>query len=113
MRLCLHLLVYAFFLAILVLATDDGLTTQVTWDPYSLLVNGERLFLFSGEFAYERMPVPGMWADIFQKFRANGFNAVSLYFFWSYHSASRGVFDFSSGGKDIQKVIDAAADAGL
>jgi len=113
MRLCLHLLVYAFFLAVLVLATGDGLTTQVTWDPHSLLVNGERLFLFSGEFAYERMPVPEMWSDIFQKFRANGFNAVSLYFFWSYHSASRDVFDFTSGGKDIQKVIDAAAEAGL
>jgi beta-galactosidase GanA len=54
-----------------------------------------------------------MWSDIFQKFRANGFNAVSLYFFWSYHSASRDVFDFTSGGKDIQRVIDAAAEAGL
>jgi beta-galactosidase GanA len=113
MRLCSRLLIYTFFLAIFVLATDNGLTTQVTWDPYSLSVNGERLFLFSGEFAYERMPVPEMWSDIFQKFRANGFNAVSLYFFWSYHSASRDVFDFTSGGKDIQRVIDAAAEAGL
>ena len=113
MRRSLHLLVYTVFVAVLVLATDNGLTTQVTWDPYSLLVNGERLFLFSGELSYERMNVPEMWSDIFQKFRANGFNAVSLYFFWSYHSASRDVFDFSSGGKDIQKVIDAAAEAGL
>ncbi|KAI4731224.1 hypothetical protein E4T49_00989 [Aureobasidium sp. EXF-10728] len=113
MRLCLHLLISAFFVGAIVLATDNGLTTQVTWDPHSLMVNGKRLFLFSGEFAYERMPVPEMWSDIFQKFRANGFNAVSLYFFWSYHSASRDVFDFKSGGKDIQKVIDAAADAGL
>ncbi|KAI4845463.1 hypothetical protein E4T45_07704, partial [Aureobasidium sp. EXF-8846] len=113
MRLCSRLLIYSFFLAIFALATDNGLTTQVTWDPYSLLVNGERLFLFSGEFAYERMPVPEMWSDIFQKFRANGFNAVSLYFFWSYHSASRDAFDFTSGGKDIQRVIDAATEAGL
>ncbi|KAH0338386.1 glycoside hydrolase family 35 protein, partial [Aureobasidium melanogenum] len=113
MRLCFNTLIYTFLLAVLVLATDNGLTTQVTWDPYSLMVNGKRLFLFSGEFAYERMPVPEMWSDIFQKFRANGFNAVSLYFFWSYHSASRDVFDFKSGGKDIQRVIDAAAEAGL
>ncbi|KAH0389378.1 glycoside hydrolase family 35 protein, partial [Aureobasidium melanogenum] len=113
MRLCLNLLFYTFLLAVHVLATDNGLTTQVTWDPYSLMINGKRLFLFSGEFAYERMPVPEMWSDIFQKFRANGFNAVSLYFFWSYHSASRDVFDFKSGGKDIQRVIDAAAEAGL
>lgn len=113
MRLCLNLLFYTFLVIALVLATDNGLTTQVTWDPYSLMINGKRLFLFSGEFAYERMPVPEMWSDIFEKLRANGFNAVSLYFFWSYHSASRDVFDFQSGGKNIQKVIDAAAEAGL
>ncbi|KEQ98433.1 glycoside hydrolase family 35 protein [Aureobasidium subglaciale EXF-2481] len=113
MRVSLRLLVCALLLGVIVLATDNGLTTQVTWDPYSLMVNGERLFLFSGEFAYERVPVPEMWSDIFQKFKANGFNAVSMYFFWSYHSASRDVFDFETGGKNVQKVIDAAAEAGL
>jgi hypothetical protein len=33
-------------------ATDDGLTTDVTWDEYSLSVKGERVFIFSGEFHY-------------------------------------------------------------
>lgn len=32
-----------------VLATSDGLTDAVTWDPYSLIVNGERVYIFSGE----------------------------------------------------------------
>ncbi|TIA26722.1 hypothetical protein D6C81_00485 [Aureobasidium pullulans] len=113
MRISLRLLVYTFFLCALVLATDNGLTTQVTWDPYSLMVNGERLFVFSGEFAYERVPVPEMWSDIFQKFKANGFNAVSMYFFWSYHSASRDIFDLETSGKNVQAVLDAAAEAGL
>jgi hypothetical protein len=26
-------------------ATDDGLTTAVTWDQYSLTVNGSRVFI--------------------------------------------------------------------
>lgn len=77
------------------------------------MVNGERLFVFSGEFAYERVPVPEMWSDIFQKFKANGFNAVSMYFFWSYHSASRDTFDLETSGKNVQAVLDAAAEAGL
>jgi beta-galactosidase GanA len=77
------------------------------------MVNGERLFVFSGEFAYERVPVPEMWSDIFQKFKANGFNAVSMYFFWSYHSASRDIFDLETSGKNVQAVLDAAAEAGL
>ncbi|KAL3424741.1 glycosyl hydrolase family 35 [Phlyctema vagabunda] len=94
-------------------ATDNGLQTDVTWDPYSITINGSRVFIFSGEFHYQRMPVPEMWPDIFQKFRANGLNAVSIYFFWSYHSASEGVFDFETSGKNVQKVLDYAKEAGL
>ncbi|KAJ5818332.1 Glycoside hydrolase family 35 [Penicillium riverlandense] len=97
----------------LVAATNDGNTTAVTWDPYSLSVNGERVYIFSGEFHYMRLPVPEMWLDVFQKLRANGFNAVSIYFFWSYHSASEGTFDFETGAHDIQRVFDYAKQAGL
>jgi hypothetical protein len=64
-------------LSSLVFATDNGKTTDVTWDKYSLSVKGERLFVFSGEFHYMRLPVPELWLDVFQKLRANGFNAVS------------------------------------
>ena len=58
-------------------ATDNGKTTDVTWDKYSLTVKGERVFVFSGEFHYQRLPVPELWLDVFQKLRSNGFNAVS------------------------------------
>jgi beta-galactosidase len=61
----------------LVSGTDNGKTTDVTWDEYSLSVKGERLFVFSGEFHYQRLPVPELWFDVFQKLRANGFNAIS------------------------------------
>lgn len=37
----------------------------------------------------------------------------SVYFFWSYHSASRDVFDFETAGKDIQRFFDLAKEAGL
>lgn len=64
-----------------VLATDNGKTTDVTWDKYSLSVKGERVYVFSGEFHYQRLPVPELWLDVFQKLRANGFNAVSSKFY--------------------------------
>ena len=38
---------------------------------------------------------------------------VSIYFFWSYHSASRDVYDFETAGKNVQKVFDYAKEAGL
>lgn len=62
----------------LVSATDNGKTTDVTWDKHSLSVKGERLFLYSREFHSSRLSVPDeLWLDVSQKLRANGFNAVS------------------------------------
>ncbi|CAD6445310.1 06d14879-ff4d-406c-9ede-0e5b68d0c4e4 [Sclerotinia trifoliorum] len=94
-------------------ATNDGLTDVVEWDPYSLTINGDRVFIYSAEFHYQRMPVPELWLDIFQKFRANGFNTISVYFFWSYHEASKGSFDFETSGKNVQRVLDYAKEAGI
>ncbi|KAK8048429.1 putative beta-galactosidase C [Apiospora phragmitis] len=46
-------------------------------------------------------------------FKANGFNTISVYFFWSYHSAAEGVYDFETPGKDVQRLFDYAKEAGL
>ncbi|KAG9232521.1 putative beta-galactosidase C [Amylocarpus encephaloides] len=96
-------------------ATDDGLSDMVQWDPYSLTVNGSRIIIFSGEFHYQRMPVPELWLsyDIFHKYKASGFNTISVYFFWSYHSASKDHFDFETTGKSLQRLFDYAKEAGL
>jgi hypothetical protein len=59
-----------------IFATDNGLQKVVTWDNGSLLINGERIIIMSGEFHYQRLPVPELWLDVFQKFKANGMNAV-------------------------------------
>jgi hypothetical protein len=53
-----------------------GLESVVSWDKYSLKVNGRREFIFAGEFHYQRLPVPELWDDIFDKFKAHGLNAV-------------------------------------
>ncbi|KAI8310538.1 putative beta-galactosidase C [Colletotrichum sp. SAR11_59] len=98
-------------------ATDNGLTDVVSWDKYSLSVNNTRVFIYSAEFHYQRLPNPDLWLDVLQKFKANGFNTVrrdkSIYFFWSYHSASEGVFDFETAGKNIQRLFDDCKAAGL
>ncbi|KAI1260189.1 family 35 glycosyl hydrolase [Xylariaceae sp. FL1019] len=96
-----------------VVCTSNNLTDAVTWDQYSLSVNGERTYIYSAEFHYQRIPVPELWPDILQKFKANGFNTISVYFFWSYHSAAPGVYDFETSGKNIQLLFDYAKEAGL
>jgi hypothetical protein len=49
---------------------SDGLNDVVQWDHYSLIVNGQRLFFWSGEFHYWRIPVPELWRDILEKVKA-------------------------------------------
>src|SRR5438309_1322169 len=63
---------------------SDGQPHTVTFDGYSFLVDGQRTYLWSGEFHYFRLPSPSLWLDIFHKMKAAGFNATSLYFDWGY-----------------------------
>ena len=72
-------------------ATSRVATTHtVSYDHYSFMIDGRRTYLWSGEFHYFRLPSPDLWRDIFQKMKAAGFNAVSLYFDWDYHSPRPG-----------------------
>jgi beta-galactosidase GanA len=84
----------------------------VTYDDYSFMLDGRRTYLWAGEFHYYRLPSPDLWRDILVKMKANGFNAVSLYFDWAYHSPRPGVYDFS-GIRDVDKLLTMAEDAGL
>jgi beta-galactosidase GanA len=85
---------------------------SVTYDGYSWLVDGRRVYLWSGEFHYFRLPSPDLWRDVLTRMRAGGFNAVSLYFDWAYHSPRPGEYDFS-GVRDVDRLLSIAADLGL
>jgi beta-galactosidase len=87
-------------------------THTVTFDKYSLMVDGQRLVLWSGEFHYWRLPSPDAWRDVLQKMKAEGFNATSIYFDWGYHSPAPGVYDFS-GIRDLDKLLNIAAEVGI
>src|ERR1700749_3077267 len=67
-------------------ASQVASTHTVSYDHYSFIIDGRRTYLWSGEFHYFRLPSPDLWRDIFQKMKAAGFKAVSLYFDWDYHS---------------------------
>lgn len=85
---------------------------EVTYDKYSLIINGQRVFIKSGAFHYFRTPGENMARDRFLKMKACGYNAVDIYFNWNYHSLNRCEYDFS-GIKDVRKVLIEAKKAGL
>ena len=93
------------------------------------MINGERLMIMSGEFhpfrcvfrphliqtvtlILERLPVPGLWLDIFQKVKALGFNTVSFYVHWALVEGKQG--DYSAEGIfDFEPFFQAASEAGI
>ena len=93
-------------------AAGRGVPHAITFDPYSLMIDGNRTFIWSGEFHPFRLPSPSLWLDVLQKMKASGYNAVSMYFSWNYHSAAPGDYDFT-GVRDMDAALDMAAAAGL
>jgi beta-galactosidase GanA len=85
---------------------------DITWDAQSLMIDGKRTFIWSGEFHPFRLPDTDGWRDVYRKMKASGFNTVALYFNWGYHSPAPGVYDFT-GIRDMDLAIRMAEEEGL
>ncbi|KAG4436423.1 hypothetical protein IFR05_008097 [Cadophora sp. M221] len=92
---------------------NNTLNSVVEWDHYSYIIKGQRLFIWSGEIHYWRIPVPELWIDILEKVKAAGFNAVSFYGHWGYHSAADGSLDFETGAHNFEKLLEITKAIGL
>ncbi|CAI9419211.1 beta-galactosidase [Nocardioides sp. T2.26MG-1] len=90
----------------------DGRPHTISYDRYSLKIDGEREYIWSGEFHPFRLPNPDLWRDMLEKYKANGFNTVSFYFDWAQYSARDGSYDFT-GIRDVERLLDLAEDVGL
>jgi beta-galactosidase GanA len=59
-----------------------------------------------------RLPVPGLWLDVFQKIKALGYNAVSFYVDWALVEGKQG--DFTAEGIFAwEPFFEAAQEAGI
>ncbi|KAJ5082234.1 hypothetical protein N7532_011277 [Penicillium argentinense] len=68
--------------------------------------------LFSGEFHPFRLPVPGLWLDVFQKIKSMGFNGVSFYTDWNLLEGNPGHI-FTEGIWSLERFFEAASEAGI
>jgi len=93
-------------------AAPRGTPKKVSWDQYSLMVDGKRIVVWSGEIHPFRLPNPSLWRDVIQKMKALGFNGVSFYFDWAYHSPKPGVYDFT-GVRDMDRLLRIAEEEGM
>lgn len=90
----------------------EPLQDLVTWDQHSIFVHGERVLFYSGEFHPFRLPVPGLWLDVFQKIRALGYTGVSFYVDWALLEGKPGTF-LAEGVFALEPFFEAAQTAGI
>ena len=110
---------------------NDSLQDIVTWDSVcflplevsyeiqfdkriknSLFVRGERVYFYAGEFHPFRLPVPGLWLDVFQKIKALGYTGVSFYTNWALLEGKQGHFT-AEGIFALEPFFEAAQTAGI
>lgn len=89
-----------------------GKPKAISWDQYSMKVDGKRIVVWSGEIHPFRLPNPSLWRDVIQKMKAMGFNGVAFYFDWGYHSPAPGVYDFS-GVRNVERALQIAEEEGM
>ncbi|KAJ3692808.1 hypothetical protein LUZ60_011903 [Juncus effusus] len=82
---------------------DDMLTSGVTYDGRSLIINGKRELIFSGSIHYPRS-TPQMWPDLIKRAKSGGLNAIATYVFWNIHEPEPGKYNFE-GNYDIAEFI--------
>lgn len=70
------------------------------------------MLFYSGEVHPFRLPVPGLWLDVFQKIKSLGYSGVSFYTAWNLLEGKQG--DFSAEGVfDLVPFFEAAQTAGI
>eukprot|EP00871_Galdieria_phlegrea_P000384 jgi/Galph1/1346/GphlegSOOS_G6097.1 len=105
-------LIIFLLISLTLLVHAEFKTGNVTYDKYSLIIDGERQFIYSGAFHYWRLPSPSLWKDILEKLKAAGMSATTVYFAWSYHSPKSHLYNFESI-RDIDRLLDMAKETGL
>lgn len=68
------------------------------------LLNGQPFQIISGEMHPARIPVE-YWRHRIRMAKAMGCNTISVYVFWNYHETEEGVFDFTTGNRNIAEFI--------
>lgn len=76
------------------------------------LLNGKPYQLISGEIHPARIPEQ-YWRHRIQMAKAMGCNTIAAYYFWNYHEAEPGCFDFETGNRDVVRFIRTVQEEGM
>jgi beta-galactosidase len=101
------LLILSFFQA----EAQKGRNTFTLGDK-DFLLNGQPFQIISGELHPARIPAE-YWRHRVRMAKAMGCNTISVYLFWNYHETEEGVFDFTTGNRNLPDFFKIVQDEGM
>ena len=84
---------------------------DVSWDAYSLMVDGQRVVPAMGEVHYSRIPTDEWEAEI-RKMKEGGITIIATYVFWNHIEEQEGVFRWD-GQRNLRHFIEICQKEGL
>ncbi|MBR1547306.1 MAG: beta-galactosidase [Prevotella sp.] len=83
-------------------AADFG--KSVTWDKYSLKMDGRRVCPVMGEIHYSRLPQQE-WQQEVRKMKEGGVTIIATYVFWNHIEEEEGIFRWD-GQRDLRRFLE-------
>lgn len=88
----------------LALTIEAGNVPVVTWDKYSLIIDGRRVCPVMGEVHYSRIPADE-WSREVRKMKDGGVTIIACYVFWNHIEETEGMFDWS-GQRNLRQFLE-------
>lgn len=81
---------------------------KVTWDKYSLMIDGRRVVPVMGEVHYSRIPADE-WQREVRKMKEGGVTIIATYVFWNHIEEEEGIFRWD-GQRDLRRFLSVCRD---
>lgn len=105
------ILTISFLLISLTASAQYPFGSKVTWDKYSLSIDGKRVCPVMGEVHYSRIPEAEWEAEV-KKMKEGGVTIIATYVFWNHIEEQEGVFDWS-GQRNLRRFIEVCKAEGM
>ena len=88
------------------MADAQGIVAKpvVTWDQYSLMMDGKRIVPVMGEIHYSRIPADE-WQQEVRKMKEGGVTMIATYVFWNHIEEEEGIFRWD-GQRDLRRFLE-------
>lgn len=90
----------------------QGVPHTFGFNATEFMLDGKPYQMISGEMHPARIPAE-YWLHRIRMTKAMGCNTVSAYIFWNYHEVSEGVYDFTTGNRNLAEFLRLAASEGM